>query len=110
MNALSEKKCVPCQGGTQPLEKKEAEHYLQEVLSWELIDNGKKIQKMFEFKDFGQAMRFVNSVAEIAKSEDHHPDIFISYNKVKLTLFTHKIEGLHKNDFILASKIDKIGA
>ena len=67
-----------------------------------------KIEKLFKFKDFKEAMKFVNSVAEISEEQDHHPDIFIQWNKVTLTLWTHAISGLFENDFILAAKIDEI--
>ena len=74
---------------------------------WEVAE-GKKIFRRFSFKNFKEAMAFVNKVADIAESEGHHPDIFVSYNKVKITLFTHAIGGLSENDFILAAKIEKL--
>jgi len=103
---LSEKKCVPCEGGVDPFTEKQAEGYLSQVRNWEL--DGNHIEKTFRFEDFVQAMRFVNKVAEIAEQEDHHPDIKIKYNKVELELWTHSIKGLSENDFILAAKIDEI--
>ncbi len=71
-----------------------------------MVSRDTEIKREFRFKDFRQAMEFVNSVAAIANEQDHHPDIFISYNKVQLTLSTHKIGGLSLNDFIVAAKID----
>ncbi|MBS3055647.1 MAG: 4a-hydroxytetrahydrobiopterin dehydratase [Candidatus Aenigmarchaeota archaeon] len=103
---LSEKKCVPCEGGVAPFTEKQAKEYLSQVKNWEL--DGNHIEKTFRFEDFVQAMRFVNKVAEIAEQEDHHPDIKIKYNKVELELWTHSIKGLSENDFILAAKIDEI--
>lgn len=72
-----------------------------------MIDGGKKITKKFKFKNFKEAMAFINKVAELAESEGHHPDIFIFYNRVKFELSTHAIGGLSENDFILAAKINK---
>ena len=105
---LTKQKCVPCEGGTKPLDKKGIETYqLMLKTPWEVEDE-KKIEKKFKFKDFVEAMAFVNKVAEIAESEGHHPDIKISYNKVNISLTTHAIGGLSVNDFILASKIDEL--
>lgn len=73
---------------------------------WEVTSGGKAISKKFSFKNFKEAMVFVNKIAEIAESEGHHPDIEIMYNKVKVFLTTHAIKGLSTNDFILASKIE----
>ncbi|GIW65501.1 MAG: putative pterin-4-alpha-carbinolamine dehydratase [Candidatus Parcubacteria bacterium] len=103
--------CIPCKGGVPPLSDEEEEKYIKEVKDWELVrEEGKphKIRKKFEFKDFKEAMEFVNKVAEISEEEGHHPDIYIFYNKVEIELWTHAIKGLHQNDFILAAKIDKI--
>lgn len=86
----------------------EIQKYLAEVPGWEVIDN-KKIVKSLKFKDFKEAMGFVNKVAELAEVEGHHPDILIhGWNKVRLELSTHAIGGLSENDFILAAKIDRI--
>lgn len=84
----------------------EAKQHISELNNWTLEDN--KIEKSFKFSDFVEAMKFVNSVADIAESEGHHPDIHISYNKVKIVLWTHAVGGLSINDFIVAAKIDKI--
>jgi 4a-hydroxytetrahydrobiopterin dehydratase len=101
---LAEKVCKPVQADTAPLSHKETEELLREIPLWSL--SGKSIQRESHFKDFRQAMDFVNNVASIANDQDHHPDIFISYNKVRLILSTHKIGGLSLNDFILAARID----
>ena len=106
---LTEKKCVPCEGGVPPLESHKVEELLTEVGDWELLEESPpKIQKEFKFDDFKTAMRFVNDLAELAENEGHHPDIEISYNVVTLQLYTHAIDGLHENDFILAAKIDDL--
>ncbi|MHA2056641.1 MAG: 4a-hydroxytetrahydrobiopterin dehydratase [Candidatus Thorarchaeota archaeon] len=82
---------------------------LDVVPSWKKSEGEiDKIEKLFKFKNFTQAMVFVNKVAEIADEQDHHPDIFIQWNKVTLTLWTHAIKGLFENDFILAAKIDEL--
>lgn len=79
-----------------------AHKLLKEVPGWNLRDDS--IERSFNFRDFRESMGFVNRVAEIAKSEDHHPDIHIMYNKVRLVFSTHKINGLSRNDFIMAAK------
>src|SRR3989344_3540950 len=97
---LANKKCIPCEGGVQPLSADEIKPYLAELLGWQVVET-KKIRKDFEFKNFIEAMQFVNKVADIAETEKHHPDIAIFYNKVSLELWTHAIGGLSENDFIL---------
>src|SRR3989338_255573 len=104
--SLADKKCVPCEVKIPPLEEEDIKKNMAELkLPWEVVDN-KKIRHEFKFKDFKEAMAFINKVAEIAESEGHHPDIHIFYNKVTIELWTHFIGGLHENDFIVASKIE----
>lgn len=87
----------------------EENRYLHDVNDWDIDREGiHKIKKKFSFKNFKESMEFVNDVAEIAENEGHHPDIYISWNKVKFVLYTHAIEGLSENDFIMASKIDDL--
>ena len=102
---LTSRKCVPCEGGTPPFTQEKVEEYLKEVAGWELKDS-KLIFKTFSFKNFKEAIDFVNQVASIAEQEQHHPDIYIRYRKVTLEFTTHAIKGLSENDFIMASKID----
>lgn len=105
---LAQKKCVPCEIGTLPLNPSEYEPLLKQLkLDWQVIDQ-KKITQEFKFKDFVEAMQFVNKVAELAENEGHHPDIYIYYNKVKIELITHNIKGLSENDFVVAAKIEKL--
>lgn len=105
---FSEKKCVPCEGGTKPLASEEIREYLAELKTpWEVFED-KKIRREFRFKNFVKAMAFVDCVADIAEAEDHHPDIHIHYNRVVLELWTHAIGGLSENDFIVAAKIEKM--
>lgn len=105
---LSQKHCVPCEGGTLPLPANAVAEYSKNASEWKVIDN-KKIVREFKLKDFEAAMEFVNKVAEIAKAEGHHPDIYIFYNLVRLELSTHAIGGLSENDFIMAAKISDMG-
>ncbi|MDO8538344.1 MAG: 4a-hydroxytetrahydrobiopterin dehydratase [archaeon] len=107
MNSLSKKRCVPCEGGIPPLSLKKVKELLKELNEWKAEKN-KKLWKEFNFKNFVEAMHFANLVGEIAEKENHHPDLCISWGKVKVELSTHSIKGLSENDFILASKIDAI--
>ncbi len=107
MNFLS-KKCMPCEGGMVSLPPELVQKYLKEIPEWQLMDGNKKLGKEFVFKDFSEAMLFVNKVADIAEKEGHHPDIHISWNKVRLELTTHAIGGLSENDFIIATKINTV--
>jgi len=108
MENLFSKKCIACEGGTPPISKEESQNYLSQVLGWEMVEDGKKITKEFKFKNFKEAMAFINNVADLAESEGHHPDIHIYYSRVILELWTHAIGGLSENDFILAAKIDQL--
>ena len=107
---LTQKKCIPCQGSEEPLSKVDIEHYLHLIGNdWQVYDDFTKIKKEFKFKVFGYALEFVNDVGKLAEIEGPHPNIYLhSYNKVLIELWTHKIGGLHENDFILAAKIDKL--
>ena len=103
---LKNKKCVSCEGGIPKLTSDQVNRHLKEVTGWEL--QGEKIYKKFQFKNFLQAIEFINRMAEVAEAEGHHPDFSVHYNKVDVTLWTHAIGGLSENDFILAAKIDGI--
>ena len=103
---LLKKKCVPCEGGVNPIDRESAHKYLDQLTGWILAKNVKEISKEYKFQDFIGAINFVNLVADIAESEGHHPNIHIHYNKVLLELSTHAIGGLSENDFIVAAKID----
>jgi 4a-hydroxytetrahydrobiopterin dehydratase len=104
--SLAEENCTPIRTGTPPLSAAEARALAGEVAGWTLRET--TLERRFEFAGFAQAIGFVNRVAEIAQTEDHHPDMLISYNKVRLELSTHKIGGLTRNDFILAAKVDAL--
>ena len=103
---LTQKKCKPCEGGVPPLTEEQTNDLLKQIPSWTIKDG--HVFKQFKFKDFKEAMAFVNKVAGIAEQENHHPDITISYSKVSIEVWTHAINGLSENDFILPAKIDQI--
>lgn len=103
---LKEKKCVPCEGGVPKLSPAQAQLLLPELKSWEL--RGDKIHKVFKFKTFPLAIRFVNQMADVAEAEGHHPNFCVNYREVEVTIWTHAINGLSENDFILAAKLDAI--
>lgn len=107
--SLTEKKCQACEGGVPALSETDEDKLAQQVSGWSVNRNGEhKIQKTYEFKDFVQAIKFVDRLAELAEDEGHHPDITINYNKVHIDLSTHAVGGLTENDFILAAKADEI--
>jgi 4a-hydroxytetrahydrobiopterin dehydratase len=105
---LSGRTCVPCRSDVAPLSETEARAFGAETPEWSIEEAGKRLVRRFEFEDFRKAMEFVNRVADLAEAQGHHPDIAIHWNKVELVLWTHKIGGLHENDFILAAKIDRL--
>ncbi|TSC73054.1 MAG: 4a-hydroxytetrahydrobiopterin dehydratase [Parcubacteria group bacterium Gr01-1014_38] len=105
--ALLQKRCVPCEGGVPPLTAEQASQYLRDVPGWALSADHRTIDRAWTFRDFREALRFVNAVAELAEAENHHPDIrLFSYRRVHVELTTHAIRGLSDNDFILAAKIN----
>lgn len=103
---LTEKRCIPCESGTIPLTKLQVAKLIKQLpKGWKQIDN-KKISKEFKLKSYPDTIAFVNRAALIAQDEGHHPDLHVYYDKVLVELWTHSINGLSENDFILASKID----
>lgn len=105
---LSEKNCTPCKGGVPPLKGEQLEQLHRQLgESWKVVDDH-HLEKEYSFKNFREALAFTNKVGEIAEQEGHHPDILLTYGKVKIQLWTHKINGLSESDFILAAKCDKI--
>ena len=113
-DSLTKKRCVPCEGGIAPLTNPQISALMPQTPRWRVVEveaNGKTyktIQRSFFFKDFRAAMAFLRQVEEIAEAEGHHPDFCVHYSKVDFTLWTHAINGLHENDFILAAKIDTL--
>lgn len=105
---LSKKNCVPCKGGVPPLKGEPlVQLHRQLDKGWKIIDEH-HLEKDYLFKNFREALDFTNKIGEIAEQEGHHPDIILSYGKVKIQLWTHKISGLSESDFILAAKYDNI--
>lgn len=104
--SLNQKHCVPCEGGVAKLSPGEVARFLQQTPDWR--EDGGKISKTFQFKNFLEAMKFVNQMAELAEREGHHPDFSVHYNKVDVVVWTHAIGGLSENDFILATKINAL--
>jgi 4a-hydroxytetrahydrobiopterin dehydratase len=106
---LAERKCKPCEGGTAPLTRAEAEVHMKELAGdWALNMDVGALRRAFKFRDFYRTMSFVNALAHIANIEDHHPDLEVGYNYCRVQFTTHSIKGLSENDFICAAKIDQI--
>jgi 4a-hydroxytetrahydrobiopterin dehydratase len=106
--ALAAKTCTPCRGGVPPLARREAERLLAETPGWALSDDATKIERTFRFADFSGAMAFVQRIAELAEAEGHHPDIAFGWGYCRVVFQTHKIKGLHENDFIMAAKVNDL--
>ncbi len=107
MAKLAEKTCVSCHGGVPPLTHAQSAALLREVNGWEVVENHHLV-KTYKFRNFAQALGFVNRVGAIAEEQNHHPDIFLAWGKVKIEIWTHKIDGLTESDFIFAAKLDEI--
>ena len=105
---LAGKTCTPCRGGIPPMIADEARRYLAQTPGWELDSAGARIERTFRFANFKEALDFVNDVGALAEAEGHHPDICFGWGYCTLVLYTHKIEGLHENDFIMASKVNEL--
>jgi 4a-hydroxytetrahydrobiopterin dehydratase len=110
MTPLADKMCVPCRGGVRPLKGDaltDVYHQLPQFANWAIVDEH-HIARSFKFSDFKTALDFVNKVGELAEQQRHHPDIFLAWGKVEVTIWTHKVDGLTESDFILAAKIDQL--
>ena len=106
--SLTQKTCIPCQGGIPPLSPEEAKNLLDQVPGWTLTDASDRLNRKITFDDFVAALDFVNKVGALAEEEGHHPDISFGWGYADIVLFTHKIQGLHENDFIMAAKINEL--
>ncbi len=107
MSELAKKECVPCRGGVPPLEGGAIKSFLDQLGNdWKTVDDH-HLEKEYGFKDFRGAMDFAVKVGELAEAQGHHPDIYLGWGKVKLTIWTHKINGLTESDFVLAAKADR---
>ena len=108
MNELARKMCVPCRGGVPPLKGNPLEELHKQLQPGWTVVTEHHLEKEYRFKNFRQALDFTNKVGELAEAQGHHPDIYLAWGKVKLTLWTHKIDGLTESDFIFAAKADEL--
>lgn len=107
MSELAKKECVPCKGGVPPLKGKEVTDLLGQIDGWEAVGEH-HVTRTYAFRDFMSALDFVNKIGNIAEQQGHHPDIFLTWGKVRVEIWTHKIDGLTESDFILAAKCDVV--
>lgn len=108
MNGLAEKECVPCKGGTPPLKGDELKRLSMQLnRDWRVV-NEHHLEREYKFNNFREALAFTNKVGELAEKINHHPDIYLAWGQVKLTLWTHKIDGLSESDFVFAAKVDRL--
>ena len=108
MNTLTQMKCVPCRGDAPTVTDTDIAEYQPLIPEWQVIekDGIRRLQRVFAFKDFAQALAFTVRVGELAESEGHHPALLTEWGRVTVTWWTHKVKGLHRNDFIMAAKSD----
>lgn len=107
---LAEKRCTPCRGGVPPLDAAAAEALRMQAPDWALLDDARRLERSYRFRNFRDAFGFVERVAALAEEEGHHPDIRFGWGYATVSLQTKKIKGLHENDFIIATKLDRIAA
>jgi 4a-hydroxytetrahydrobiopterin dehydratase len=105
---LAEKQCVPCRGGVPPLKGADLDSLKRQTPGWDVV-NEHHLKKTYAFPDFVKALDFVNKAGAVAEQQGHHPDLYLSWGKVGVEIWTHKIDGLTESDFILAAKLDRIG-
>jgi len=106
---LAERSCVPCKGGVPPLTGEQIAPLLAEIDAWRVIDNH-HLEKQYKLKNFAEALALVNRIGAIAEEQNHHPDLFLAWGKVGVTIWTHKINGLTESDFVFAAKCDAAAA
>lgn len=109
-SSLAGMQCVACRAGEPTVPENEMPDLLAQIPGWQVVerDNIKHLEKVFKFKNFAEALAFTNRVGEIAEEQDHHPAILTEWGKVTVTWWTHKIKGLHRNDFIMAARTDEL--
>lgn len=108
MTDLASKQCIPCTGGVPPLKGPELASYTDMLgNNWEVVKDH-HLEKAFTFENFKQALDFTNRVGDLAEAQGHHPDIYLAWGKVVVTIWTHKIDGLTESDFVLAAKVDQL--
>jgi len=110
MKNLAAGKCVPCRGGEPPLAEVEIAELLVHVPQWEIVTqhNIPRLQRVFKFNNYAQAVEFANKIAGVAEEEDHHPLLILEWGRVTIQWWTHVVKGLHQNDFIMTAKTDEI--
>jgi len=108
MAALAEKECEACKGATEALKSADLDRLVRELGGGWRVVNQHHLEKEYKFKDFRQALDFTNKVGELAEAQGHHPDIYLAWGKVKLTIWTHKVDGLTESDFVMAAKSDRL--
>ena len=109
MSELASQQCVPCRGGVPPLQQDQIDVLLPQLEGWTVVDRH-HLKKNYRFKDFKEALQFVNRVGDLAEEQGHHPDICFGWGNTEIRIWTHKIDGLTESDFVLAAKIDQIEA
>lgn len=108
MSELATRTCLPCKGGIPPLTPEEQKPLLEQLdRTWQIVD-GHHLSRTFAFDDFAQALAYVNRVGAMAEAQGHHPDLLLAWGKVRVDIWTHKIDGLHESDFIFAAKCDEL--
>jgi 4a-hydroxytetrahydrobiopterin dehydratase len=107
---LAKSRCVPCRGGEPPLSEAEVAELRREVPAWAVVEREgvPRLERTFSFRNFAEALRFTNRVGELAEEEGHHPALLTEWGKVTVAWWTHKIRGLHRNDFVMAAKTDRL--
>jgi 4a-hydroxytetrahydrobiopterin dehydratase len=112
MNELSSQSCIPCRKGEPPASEADIREYIQQIPEWTVVEREgiKRLERTFKFEDFAGALQFTNKVGEAAEAEDHHPALLTEWGKVTVTWWTHVLDGLHRNDFIMAARTDQIYA
>jgi 4a-hydroxytetrahydrobiopterin dehydratase len=108
MDELARKNCVPCKGGVPPLKGNDLARLTLELGNGWSVVNEHHLEREFKFENFRKALDFTNKVGELAEQQNHHPDIYLAWGKVKLTLWTHKIDGLTESDFVFAAKVNQV--
>jgi len=112
MTALKDMKCIPCRGGEPPLTEQQINELKPQIADWTVkeVEGVQRLERTFNFHNFSEAVEFTNRVAAIAEAQDHHPLIITEWGRVTVQWWTHKIKGLHRNDFIMASNTDEISS
>lgn len=103
---LAQKNCIPCKGGVPPLSAEEQQQLLAQLSGWEIV-NGHHLSKTYRSKSYAESLKWVNELSAIAERQGHHPDVYLSWGKTRVDIWTHKIDGLQEADFVLAAKFDE---